>query len=732
MNSRTRLGLALFCLTRFFERHAACSIPQLKFVLVSSLAECYEACGDIHATLHWTAQEKVFAEEADDQHLRDEARFDMGFLMADDSIKVAADPDGLQLAGWRAAQRLDLEAMYEEARQKSLVDFQVRCASLRLDKELEDEVAMNLAPRGTIWLGKTLEAISHLPEPERRARTQQIKYKIAHSKFDFGDWEGAADALGEVIEMAERGDDDDHHLLSQCFFTKARAHLHEYLTSGSTRSWDLCLAALDRSLAEALERKNIDEAACCHILAAVAWRAKGFRDQNALATALHHISEVRKLWDEESGAIISLPNPGLEDLLLKYSLRGRNESNPYAILGLAIDICFETGRFEEAWAWVEYGKARVFAEDLQTRGPDSDSSVFTAPLALESILETPDLGETAVIVHWAFVGDTIYLITCRQRTQFHMVKLGITVSAVEEWYQGVVATKEDFGSVETSEELLSELSELCAPIFDPQVSNADDLLIFSPTGVLFRIPLHAIMVEGVAVLERNPVVYTYSAAVLHQCLRRATSPRMAAQADLTFLGNPTGDTPAGERSVKELAARVDGKCYTRNEASKQRFCSAASKSWLVHFHGHVNAGYHAQQTAMLFSGGNELRAREVFGMDYHQLQPAVVLIGCGSGTERLSTGDEPVGLISAFLHAGASAVVATLWPINDSLSGAAFSDVFYDINPSRKGSDLGGTLDLARRLRIAALKIKEKEHTAAPYFWAGFVLYGKWMLELDA
>jgi hypothetical protein len=36
----------------------------------------------------------------------------------------------------------------------------------------------------------------------------------------------------------------------------------------------------------------------------------------------------------------------------------------------------------------------------------------------------------------------------------------------------------------------------------------------------------------------------------------------------------------------------------------------------------------------------------------------------------------------------------------------------------------GNAVDLARRLRKAALEIRAGTATAAPYFWAGFVLYG--------
>jgi CHAT domain-containing protein len=118
-----------------------------------------------------------------------------------------------------------------------------------------------------------------------------------------------------------------------------------------------------------------------------------------------------------------------------------------------------------------------------------------------------------------------------------------------------------------------------------------------------------------------------------------------------------------------------------------------------------------------------------------------MLIGCGSSRERIGTGDEPLGFISAFLFAGACAVLGTMWPIHDRLSGAAFSKTFYGINEKITGSaeDGGGeesdfragnAVDIARRLRKAALEIRADAATAAPYFWAGFVLYGEWKFRL--
>ncbi|KAH8738459.1 hypothetical protein BGZ61DRAFT_339063, partial [Ilyonectria robusta] len=248
MNSRTRLGLAISCCTRFFQRHVNCSFPQLKNTLANSLAESYEECGDIHHALQWTAREKAFAEEANDQTLVDEARFRMGFLMSQDAVKMADDPHGIKLAEGKLAQRRDLEALYEEARQKGLGDFQFQSASRRLDKELDDEVSRNEPPCGHIWLPKTLEALSYLPDPERGLQTQLIKYKIAHAKFDAEDFKGAAAALAEVTAFAEADSSGRaDQVLAPAFFTKARAHLHEYLASQSPQSWDASLEALSRS-----------------------------------------------------------------------------------------------------------------------------------------------------------------------------------------------------------------------------------------------------------------------------------------------------------------------------------------------------------------------------------------------------------------------------------------------------------------------------------------------------
>ena len=113
--------------------------------------------------------------------------------------------------------------------------------------------------------------------------------------------------------------------------------------------------------------------------------------------------------------------------------------------------------------------------------------------------------------------------------------------------------------------------------------------------------------------------------------------------------------------------------------------------------------------------------------------PFICLIGCGSGKERIQTGDEPLGFTSSFIYAGASAVLLTLWPIHDLDSGSIFSQLYYEPFSSRIGEGVIAqprVVNLARSLQRAALEMRSKEDTRAPYFWAGFVLHGMWDFEL--
>jgi len=112
-----------------------------------------------------------------------------------------------------------------------------------------------------------------------------------------------------------------------------------------------------------------------------------------------------------------------------------------------------------------------------------------------------------------------------------------------------------------------------------------------------------------------------------------------------------------------------------------------------------------------------LQLDEIFGLAL----PAelVVLSGCRTA---LGKNNGPEGLMSlshAFLYAGASRVLASLWKVDDEAT-AELMALFY------KGLFGSQRLSPAAALRQAQLEIAAQPRWRSPYFWAGFVLQGEW------
>ncbi len=98
------------------------------------------------------------------------------------------------------------------------------------------------------------------------------------------------------------------------------------------------------------------------------------------------------------------------------------------------------------------------------------------------------------------------------------------------------------------------------------------------------------------------------------------------------------------------------------------------------------------------------------------LAPAtVVLSGCETGLAEAGSGDEMVGLVRAFLIAGASRVVASLWPVDDAVT-ASFMAQFY-------GALRSGLLPAAALGHAQQALRRQHPH---PLYWAAFTLYGGW------
>jgi CHAT domain-containing protein len=144
----------------------------------------------------------------------------------------------------------------------------------------------------------------------------------------------------------------------------------------------------------------------------------------------------------------------------------------------------------------------------------------------------------------------------------------------------------------------------------------------------------------------------------------------------------------------------------------------------VHFatHGIINSR-HPELSGIVLSQVDEegreqdgfLRAHEVFNLRL----PAelVVLSGCRTGLGKDVRGEGIVGLTRAFMYAGASRVMVSLWGVSDE-GTAELMKRFYQGLLTRK-------LTPAAALREAQVSMMKDKRWQQPYYWAAFVLQGE-------
>jgi CHAT domain-containing protein len=111
-----------------------------------------------------------------------------------------------------------------------------------------------------------------------------------------------------------------------------------------------------------------------------------------------------------------------------------------------------------------------------------------------------------------------------------------------------------------------------------------------------------------------------------------------------------------------------------------------------------------------------LRTHDVY--DLRLQADLVVLSGCQTGLGKQLEGEGLVGLTRGFLFAGARAVVASLWPVDDESTAELMARFYRGLLKEGRPP--------AAALRAAQLEMSGTHRWSAPFHWAGFVVQGDW------
>ena len=248
--------------------------------------------------------------------------------------------------------------------------------------------------------------------------------------------------------------------------------------------------------------------------------------------------------------------------------------------------------------------------------------------------------------------------------------------------------------------------ELVAPIADEL--DADHLVIV-PHDRLHHLPFHALHDGERYLIDRFVVSYAPSATVFRLCCLK---PPSAARRSLV-LGVPDERAPKILEEVEAVERLLpDARLLVGDEATPEALARLGGDCRIIHLATH---GLYRKDNPMFSAiqmGGSRLSLMDLY--DIRLEADLAVLSGCGTGMAKVSGADELVGLTRGLLYAGARAVVATLWDVNDE-STARFMKTFY-----RHLLESGQT---AAALRTAQLALRELY--PHPYYWAPFFLVGR-------
>jgi len=357
--------------------------------------------------------------------------------------------------------------------------------------------------------------------------------------------------------------------------------------------------------------------------------------------------------------------------------------------------------------------------ELRAAGSDSLSPDGALPVNLEQIRSS--IAPDAMLLEYYEVRGTLY-ICLLSRSEIQILPLASTTQ-VRDLLRRLQLQFDKFrlgrGYVETFQApmlsvTLAHLEELHKLLIEPvrPLLKARHLVI-APHGFLHHLPFHALRSGGHFLLDDFSISYTPSASVYSLCSGREPHFRE----ESLVMGIPDAETPSIEAEARTAAAALpNARLYLGPDATEAALREHGPASRFIHIATH---GLFRSDNPMFSSirlGDSHLNLFDLYQLPLSA--ELVTLSGCSTGLNAVVGGDELVGLMRGLFYAGAHGILVSLWDVQDR-STSEFMTSFY--------KQLHRQPDKAEALRSAMLELREAYRH--PYFWAPFVLVGKYAAE---
>ena len=256
--------------------------------------------------------------------------------------------------------------------------------------------------------------------------------------------------------------------------------------------------------------------------------------------------------------------------------------------------------------------------------------------------------------------------------------------------------------------LQSQIEEIASLVLWPLLRTTPTAFALAPTGPLARLPWAAMpLPDGRLLCQAGEAVVVPG---LRLGLLRAE--RTGKPGAPLIVAVDAGELDAVEGETAAVLAAFPGATVLAGaEATAERFLALAPKADWIHFAGHGGWRADAPEASGLRLNDRWLLAGEL--ADISLSARWVTLSACHTARALVRPGEEWFGLARAFLLAGAAAVVAAQWDVDDEATARLMSDLYARLAT-------GTTLPRA----LAEAQANRAEAGEHPIDWAGFAVLG--------
>ncbi len=387
---------------------------------------------------------------------------------------------------------------------------------------------------------------------------------------------------------------------------------------------------------------------------------------------------------------------------------------------------------------------QLLVEKIKLLNTAYQSLVSIEPPPLNKIQST--LGnKTALIEYW--VGNDSITAWVIGQSKLMPVRLTITK---DQLIRNVAALRNaiQFRMQDNMEKILSLLyDELIYPL-DDAIRDYDNIGII-PHGPLHFLPFQALIDvnDGAYFVSKKNIFYSPSAAVYYYTHLK-TETKANNVLSLALGNHKIGEhnaLPGTEYEVNQIGQFYNQ--YTpryRENNSETYFKSDAENFSVIHIATHGILSDNQPLYSYLLMSPSEtddgrLTVEEI--MDLNLSSKLVTLSACETALGDLNSGDELVGLSRAFLYAGTSSVIVSLWTVDDISTSILMTKFHQFLN---EGNRPAIALSMAQRemlktefqlsdgrgralewdSSIQKVVSEKNKFNKSPYYWAPFILIG--------